>query len=49
MPLSVTKINNIFSEEDQLEILSLIQKYRHNIKIEYLTRPDKIITRTGLK
>ena len=43
------KINNIFSEEDQLEILSLIQKYRHNIKIEYLTRPDKIITRTGLK
>jgi hypothetical protein len=43
------KMTNVFSEEDQKEILALIRKKRHNITVNYLERPEHIITRTESK
>lgn len=38
-------IMNVFTLDDQKEILNTLQSKRHRIKIEYLQKPEKIITR----
>ncbi len=42
-------VMNVFSLADQQEILKTIQAKRHRIKIVYLERPDKIVTKEAQK
>ena len=42
-------MNNVFSIEDQEDILKTILKKRHNIKIIYLEKPKQLISKTNDK